>query len=301
MGKSRLGLSVLFIFFATVAQLAATDAQPRCSVPLKLRHGIPFVQVMLNGRGPFTFAVDTGTSREAIVSPAVVKVLELPLVGRTWLLDLGGRREGVDMVEVASLALTGREFHKIHAMVHESLATIGRYDGVLGFALFQRTVFTLDFPQRCMRLDDAELDGDADPDVMPFSMPRNVPVVAVTIGKQVVPAQIDSGGGGIDLPASAASAVEFDRTTEAPVRAESQLSTFLLRAGVMKGELVLGGQIFKQPFVEINDLTAVGNLGAVSLQDFAITFDQRQQLVRFQAHKKTHRLLREQLAMPAGD
>ena len=301
MGKSRLGHSVLFIFFATAAQLAAMDAQGRCTVPVKLRHGIPFVQVTLNGRGPFTFAVDTGTSRDAIVSPAVVKALELPFVGRTWLLDLGGRREAVDMVEVETLTLTGREFHNIHAMVHEPLATIGRYDGVLGFALFQRTVFTLDFPQRCMRLDDVVLAADADPDVVPFSMPRNVPVVAVTIGKQVVPAQIDSGGGGINLPASAASAFEFDSATEAPVRARSQLSTFLLRAGVMKGELVLGGQVFKKPFVEINDLAAVANLGAVSLQDFAITFDQSQRLVRFQAHKRTHRLLREQLAMPAGD
>jgi hypothetical protein len=301
MGMSRLGLSVLFIFFAAAAQLAATDAQGRCTVPLKLRHGIPFVQVMLNGRGPFTFAVDTGTSRDAIVSPAVLKALQLPLVGRTWLLDLGGRREAVDMVEVDTLTLTGREFHKIHAMVHEPLATIGHYDGVLGFALFQHTVLTLDFPQRCLRLDDADLAAGADPDVVPFSMPRNVPVVAVRIGKRVVPAQIDSGGGGINLPASAASAFEFDRETEAPVRAQSQLSTFLLRAGVMKGELALGGQIFKQPFVEINDLSAVGNLGAISLQDFAITFDQSQRLVRFQAHKKTHRLSREQLAMPAGD
>ena len=205
------------------------------------------------------------------------------------------------MVEVGILTLTGREFHNIRAMMHEPLATIGRYDGVLGFALFQQTVFTLDFPQRSMRVDAAELAAGADPDVMPFSMPRNVPVVAVTIGKQVVSAQIDSGGGGINLPASAASTVDFDSATEAPVRAQSQLSTFLLRALVLKGELVLGGQIFKQPFVEINDLIPVGNLGAVSLQDFAITFDQRQQLVRFQAHNTTHRLLRKQLVMTAGD
>jgi len=69
----------------------------------------------------------------------------------------------------------------------------------------------------------------------------------------------------------------------------------------MKGELVLGGQVFKQPFVEINELTAVANLGAVSLQDFAITFDQIQQLVPFQAHKTTHRVVREQLAGIAGE
>ncbi len=80
------------------------------------------------------------------------------------------------------------------------------------------------------------------------------------------------------------------------MRAQSQLSTFFLRGGVMKGELALGGQVFKKPFVEISGQIPVGNLGAAPLQDFAITFDQRRQLVRFQARKNTHRLLRSQLA-----
>jgi len=192
MGKSRLGLFIFFILFGPFANLDATDAQGRCAVPLKLRRGIPFVRVMLNGRGPFTFAVDTGTSRDAIVSPDVVKALNLPLTARTWLVDLQGRREAVDMVDVETVALSGREFHNIHAMVHGPLATMGHYDGVLGFAIFQHTVLTLDFPLRCMRLDDTELAPQNDPNVLPFSMPRNVPVVALTIGKQVVPAQIDS-------------------------------------------------------------------------------------------------------------
>jgi hypothetical protein len=252
---------------------------------------------MLNGRGPFTFAVDTGTSRQAIVSPALVKALNLPLVDRTWLIDLPGKsRMAVDVVSVDTITLSGHPFHSVRAMVHEPLATLGPYDGVLGFALFRDSILTVDFPQRCLRLEDASLAEGHDPNVLPFSMPRNVPVVALTIGDRTVPAQIDTAGGGINLPESAAPAVEFARNTEVLVRAQSQLSTFFLRGGVLKGELALGGQIFKQPFVEISGQIPVGNLGAASLQDFAITFDQRQQLVRFQARKNTHRLLRSQLA-----
>ena len=298
MGKSRLGLLLLVVLGAFSGTVVA-DQSRRCSIPLKLRNGVPFVRVMLNGRGPFTFAVDTGTSREAIVSPALVAALDLPLVERTWLLDLPGKSKmAVDVVSVDSIAVSGHSFHSVRAMVHEPLPTLAPYDGVLGFAFFRDTTFTLDFPCRCLRLDDANLTNADDPNVLPFSMPRNVPVVALTIKTRKVPAQIDSAGAGINLPASAVSVAEFAPDTEMLIRAQSQLSTFFLRGGVLKGELGLGGQIFRQPFVEISDQIPVGNLGAASLQDFAITFDQRRQLVRFQARKNSHRLLRSQ---PAGE
>jgi len=286
----RFGFS-LFLVLGFFVGTSAADGTGRCPVPLQLRRGVPFVKVMLNGRGPFIFAVDTGTSRAAIVSPAVVKELKLPMVGRAHLLDLTGRSsQTVDETLLGTIELPGHAFRSVRAMVHASLPSLGPYDGVLGFSLFRDTILTLDFPQRCLRLGDAGLPAGSDPNVLPFSTPRNVPVVALTIGEQRVLAQIDSGGGGINLPGSAASAVEFAAHTEVPVRAQSQLNNFFLRGGVMKGEVVLGGHVFRQPFVEIGDQIPVGNLGALSLQDFAITFDQGQRLVRFQAPGNVHRL-----------
>jgi len=286
-----------FLVLGTILPAFATDGTVRCSIPLKLRRGVPFVKVLLNGRGPFIFAVDTGTSREAIVSPAVARELKLPRVGRTRLLDLTGKtRQIVDEVFLEEVELPGHTFSAVRAVVHEPLAaTLGDYDGVLGFTLFRDTIWTLDFPRRCLRLDEEPLPAGPDPDVLPFSTPRNVPVIALTIGQQRVLAQIDSGGGGINLPGSAASAVEFAWHTEVSVRAQSQLSSFSLRGGTMKGEVALGGHIFRQPFVEIGDEIPVGNLGAASLQDFAITFDQERRQVRFMSRRSTHRLEQSQL------
>lgn len=293
MCKLRWGLFLVLGFVLTASASAVTGS---CSIPLQLRRGVPFVKVMLNGRGPYTFAVDTGTSRQAIVSPKLVKELKLPLVGSTRLVDLTGKSgQTVDEVLVDDVELPGRAFHSVRAMVHKPLATLGAYDGVLGFALFREMVLTLDFPRRCLRLDDTGLTTGSDLDVLPFSTPRNVPVVALTIGKQNVLAQIDSGGGGINLPGSADSPVEFAAHTQVPVRAQSQSSNFLLRGGVMKGEIALGGHVFRQPFVEVSEEIPVGNLGALSLQDFAVTFDQAQGLVRFQAARKVHRMNRDRL------
>ena len=57
----------------------------------------------------------------------------------------------------------------------------------------------------------------------------------------------------------------------------------------------MGGHIFRQPFVEIAEQAPVGNLGAVSLQDFVISFDQAMRLVRFHARNGVHRMDRSQL------
>jgi Aspartyl protease len=261
-----------------------------------LRRGVPFVSVMVNGRGPYTFAVDTGTAREAIVSPALARELKLPLAGRTWLLDLTGKnRRAVDTVLVDEIELPGLALRSVAAMVHQPVAGLGSYDGILGFAFFRDAVLTLDFPDRCLRLEDAGLGDGPDPNVLPFTTPRMVPVVELAIGGRTFPAQIDSGGGGINIPRSAAGSVHLDRRTQVLIRADSQVGTFFLHGGVMDGDIALGGHLFREPFVEIGDQIPVGNLGASSLQDFAVTFDQARGLVRFRADRRVHRLERRQL------
>ena len=49
------------------------------STDMELRHNMPFVQVMVNGKGPFTFSIDTGTGGEALVTPALIQQLNLPV------------------------------------------------------------------------------------------------------------------------------------------------------------------------------------------------------------------------------
>ena len=291
MGKLRWGL--LFWLTAGLCRVQAQDNP--CSIPLHLHRGVPFVEVMVQGHGPYRFAVDTGTSGEAIVSPRLAKDLGLALAGRTWLLDLTGKtRRAVDEVRLESLEVGGHSFQSVRAMVHVPVAGLGSYDGVLGFSLFRNRILTVDFPRRCMELSTGGLDA-GDPDVLPFAMPRNVPVVALTIEGRSVPAQIDSGGGGINLPSSEASGMQLARRSEIKVKIETQVNTLYVRGGELKGELGLGHHVFRQPFVEISE-TPVGNLGAASLQDFVLTFDQPNRLVRLAARSRIHGLKRGQLA-----
>jgi predicted aspartyl protease len=289
---------VLFlgVLFTTKAVGDTNHCSTPISIPVKLHHGVPFVQVMVNGRGPFTFIVDTGTNRAVIVSPSLAKALKMPFVGQTYLVDLSGKfRERVTEVAVSTISVAGREFHPGRALVHRSLETVGSYDGILGFGLFKDMMLTLDYPQRCMELSEGDLAGAEGENVMPLMMTPIGPMTMLTVGDQAVMAVVDTGGGGLNLPESVAHKVEFDRCTEVVVREQTQVNTTYFHGGEMKGQLRLGGYVFKDPFVSIDSLVPFASIGSAPLQDFVVTFDQKHQLVRFEARKNAHRVERSQL------
>ena len=295
MSKSQLKLPLILasVLFTSIHVEARPDF---CTIPLELRNGVPFVRLMVNGSGPFTFIVDTGTNKEAIVSPQLAKALGLPVVDQISMVDLTGQnRTRVDEVAIDTISIAGHQFHGVRALVHKSLTSEGAYDGVLGFSLFRNTLLTLDFPQRCMALSDGDLLESRDSDVLPFVAPRNIPMVTLTVGGQPVTALIDSGGAGLNLPRSFALHVEFVKSTEILEEARTQTSSYFLRGGEMKGQILLGSHVFKDPFVLIGEALPVASVGAIPLQDFAITFDQKHLLVRFRANRNKHRLERRQL------
>jgi len=293
--------SLLFVLFlgvliTTKAAGDTTECSTPTSIPVSLHYGVPFVKVMVNGRGPFSFIVDTGTNRAVIVSPSLARALKMPVLGQTNLVDLSGKyRERVQEVAVSTILVAGREFHPGLALVHRTLQSVGSYDGILGFGLFKNMMLTLDYPRHCMDLSEGDLAGAEGGNVMPLMLSRIGPMTMLTVGDQAVMAVIDTGGGGLNLPASVARKVEFERYTEVVVREQTQVSTTYFRGGEMKGQLRLGGYVFRDPFVSINSLVPFASIGSAPLQDFVVTFDQKHQLVRFEARKNTHRLERSQL------
>ena len=65
----RLCLAPYFLILLSAVAYAADAASH--IVPMELRRNMPFVQVTVNGKGPFTFGIDTGTGGEALVSPSL--------------------------------------------------------------------------------------------------------------------------------------------------------------------------------------------------------------------------------------
>ncbi len=284
----RAGLSTVFLAIAG----SFLSPQSKTHVgSLELTHGKPFVTVMVNGKGPFRFIIDTGTSAQAFVAPELAQQLHLPFVGKESLTDPSRRgRQAVRVVLVDSLQVAGVGFTSVKAVVHTLGDGDGYYEGLLGFALFRDYLLTLDFPSRSISIEPGELKPDGGQSVLPFRMSNGLPVISLQIGSMHMDAQVDSGGQGLSLPQDEAIHLKFLSDPE-PLGNEHSLSTkFKIWTARLASDVRLGAYTFMMPDVEINAAFPIANFGSIPMDDFSITFDQANALVQFESGKMKHRI-----------
>jgi predicted aspartyl protease len=284
-----LGVIVAGITLGACASVAvAEDAH---IARLDISHNKPFVMVTINGKGPFRFIVDTGTGGEAFITPSLAEQLDLPHVGQARLSDPSGKgSRRVPIVLLQSLQLAGVEFKGVKAAVHELSDSDGRCQGLLGFVLFREYLLTLDYPNRQLRLTSGELAPDGEQSVLPFRMPDNIPVVSLLVGGARVEAQIDSGGTGLSLPEEVASRMRFASDPASFSNSHSLSTRFEVKGATLSSDIQLGAYTFKNPFIEINPAFPLANFGSCPMKHFAITFDQKKNLIRFDSRQQTQHL-----------
>ncbi len=266
----------------------APAQQDTHSAALDIRHGKPYVMVMVNGKGPFRFVIDTGTGGEAFVTSDLVNQLGLSEAGRIRLNDPSGKgSRSVPMVVLQSLQVAGVEFTGVKAAVHNLNGGDGFCQGLLGFVLFRNYLLTLDYPNRQMAIASGLLKPDGERTVLPFRMPDGIPVVTLAIGGTHIDAQLDSGGGGLSLPEGLASRLKFSTQATSLSNAHSLSTRFQVKGAMLAADVRLGAYTFKRPFVEINPAFPLANFGSCPMQNFAVTFDQKSGWVRFAGREKT--------------
>jgi Aspartyl protease len=270
-----------------VAQLNPIST-PVHQAPMAEVFGKPYVMVTINGKGPFRFVIDTGTGGDAMVTPELVTQLGLVTIGHTTLSDpsgQGGRKSPIVLIH--SLQFAGVEFSNIPAVSHPFFAEAGSCDGVLGFTLFRNYLLTLDFPNRLVTLDTGSLAPDGEKSVLPFRMPDGVPIATLKVdGLAPVEAQLDSGGGGLVIPEKLAVHLKYDIEPVVFASGHSVSTCFQLKAAKLASDVKLGRYTFTHPVVEIHPAFPLVNFGSPPMQSFAITFDQKNLLVRFAANQK---------------
>ena len=263
----------------------------RYSAPMEVLHSKPYVMVMVNGRGPFRFAIDTGTGGDAIVTSELVEELGLPASGYVHLSDPSGRGEQrVPRVTMQSLQVAGVTFNGVMAAQHSLNLEDGSCQGLLGFTLFRDYLLTLDYPGRQMLLESGDLEADGDPSVIPFRMPDGIPIIPLRIGDHAIDAQIDSGGQGLSLPEDFAVQLKFTAVPTVISNDQSLSTRFQTLSGQTIADVSMGLYTFSRPFIEINPVFPLANLGSTVLQKFSITFDQRNTLVRFTSNQTVFHL-----------
>lgn len=121
------------------------DPEPLFAAPTRLdRIGRVMTQVMVNGKGPFRFVIDTGASRSTL-APHLARALGLKTsVGRNVMLNgVTGAAEvptvAVDSLEIGALKFTNQNLPVIFTSI------MGNADGILGVAGFEDQRIDVDF------------------------------------------------------------------------------------------------------------------------------------------------------------
>lgn len=284
--------SILLTAGALVLPAQALPAQSVVhSAPMAVIRGKPFVNVMVNGRGPFRFIIDTGTGGQAFVTPQLVEELGLPSAGQVRLNDpsgLGGRNAPVVLIQF--LHVGGVDFTGVKAIQHPLSSEDGPCQGLLGFTLFRDYLLTLDFPNRRMMLASGALEPDGGNSVLAIRMPDGVPIATIRVGGLQVDALLDSGGDGLSLPEQLAPRLKYAIDPVVFALGQSLSTSFQIKGAKLASDVHFGGYTFERPFVEIHAAFPLANFGSCPMQNFALTFDQKNLLVRFDASRKRFNL-----------
>ena len=287
---SRIVMGLCLLAVSLAAQTPDKPApQPAIhQTPMVERYGKPYVMVTINGKGPFRFVIDTGTGGDALVTPELATELGLPTVGHATLSDPSGQgAKRAPIVQIDSLEVAGVRFTGIRAISHSFFAEAGTCEGLLGFTLFRDYLLTLDFPDRLVTLSGGALAADGGKSVLPFRMPEGVPIAYLKVdGLQPVEAQLDSGGGGLVLPEKLAAHLKYDVDPVVFASGRSVSARFEMKAAKLASDVKLGRYTFTHPVVEIHPAFPLVNFGSPPMQIFAITFDQKNLLVRFASNQK---------------
>jgi hypothetical protein len=224
------------------------------------------VQAMLNGRGPYRFGIDSGSS--AVMHLGAELARGLRQIGSVQQGAPGSHNSpSVPLVRVDSLSVGAAEFSGVEAVVD---AGFPGADGMIGVLLFEKLTATLDNQHQTLRLSHSRLsDG---PHVVPCTLDHGIPNIDIRAGSKTLTVTVDTGGPGLlDVPTSAA--LPFRGTPTPAGTGRIGDSTFTIRAAPLDGDLVVAGWTRHAPTVRIVDAFPVASIGAAFLNDYAVTFD----------------------------
>jgi hypothetical protein len=279
---------LLIALIVTLLMHALAAAQQPAAVvelPMKFRGPMPAVEVMVNGKGPFLFAIDTGGSGDARLDAGLVKTLGLEPVGEAGASDGsgGGNVRVIPVYQAASIKVGSLEFKNVQAPSRDYniRPDLPRIDGILGFGLFKDHLLTLDYPGKKVRISKGSL-AKAD-NVISFEAPRGIPTVELGVGNEKLKAHIDSGNtvAPFILPADVVDKLEKASEPVVVGTARTVSNEVQIKQVRIKDTITLGPFKYDSPTI---NFPAFGpaNIGSKALSEYRVTFDQVNHLVKLE-------------------
>lgn len=173
------------------------DGKTSTTIPITLSENHVYLDVMLNGKGPYHFIFDTGGSN--IVDPAVAKEIGATGAGSMQGSGVGSQTEGFSFANVAKLqvgdaVLTDQFFAIAPTRMGFGVSAGHEVDGLIGWEVLARFTTTFDYAGKTVTL---AMPGSAPAPqgahVVPFVFYGTQPQIACTIDGIPSECTIDTG------------------------------------------------------------------------------------------------------------
>lgn len=255
------------------------------TLPMGFRGLMPTVQVLVNGQGPFSFAIDTGGQGEARLDSSLVARLGLKPDGTIQASDgTSASTRTLETLTVEAITVGSLEFRQLTALTRDynQSPNLPPIDGILCFNLFRNYLLTLDYPGKQVRLAPGELPPANEQDILNFAAPHGIAMLELLVGQQKVQAHLDSGNlaGGLMLPEAVVAAANWVTEPVVVGKARTVTSEIEIKRGTLQDSIWFGQHELTTPEVSFFPGLPIGNVGGQILSQFSLTFDQQNQRLR---------------------
>jgi hypothetical protein len=262
-------------------------------VPFRLLNNHVYVQATVNGKGPYTFIVDTGG--HTLLSSRIVSEVGLKRIGQSVESGAGEGHSTIGFVhfdEIALGAVRLRDQNGLAAEIYDKTIEGIAVDGMVGFELIRRMVTTIDYEHGIITFTDparfrpSKGSGVA----VPFVFYDHLPDVTGSIGDLPASFDIDTGSRSeidITTPFVAAHGLRahFAKGTSAvtgwgvggPTR-DYVVRLPSLKLGTVQVEHIAAG-LSNAKGGSISNSNYDGNIGGGLLKRFKVTFDYAHQVM----------------------
>jgi Aspartyl protease/PDZ domain len=263
------------------------------TVPFRLLNNHIYVEATVNGKGPYTFIVDTGG--HTLLSPHLIEEAGLKPIGKAVTSGAGEGHGTTGFVHYDEIALGGlrlRDQLGFATNIYDKAVEGIPVDGMVGFELIRRMVTTIDYGRHTVRFTMPDrFKPDRDPGAsIPFVFYDHLPNVAGHIGDLPARFDIDTG-----------SRSELDVTS--PFVAAHRLRDHFSKGALAVSGWGVGGParsyVVRMPSLAIGSVTIRddvvglseahggslsdpnydGNVGSALLKQFVVTFDYGHQMM----------------------
>ena len=230
----------------------------------------PYIKVLVNGRGPYTFLFDTGAN-VTTVSSQVARAAGAEIVS-----DVPGHHAIAKLHELRAGGVSMRDYFVV-------IADGDDVDGILGFNAFGKKYLTLNLARRTLEVGSRPLSLPSAV-WLPYTLQRHLAMISLSIDGRRLPTLIDSGddayaweGTSHDLRG-----LGFDSApVESAIVYNGQTGATRTLITSVDGTLELGRFYAARPAVAINESLPLPDIGVDVIEQFVLEYDRIHQRVAF--------------------